>query len=394
MTAFDIYSAIGGVNEDILEESEIMPKKKITKIIPLMAAAACFAVVAVGLSHTFRSDDIEQPVTDMTIGSTVAEINIQTSPYETGEESSPTTGDGFTVSENTDPNAPTETVEVHTETSPAVVEEETESQATLHHEDAVEIHTDTYTSVTEETTVCPTDTPILPVDEEEGVIIPKWEDLSDLERYIYLDYAGNEYSITMGKFDKSELTFLRNSEIFGIDEYTDKKYSVECAVYKIDNIDPEYMVAVPTADGLYTGFKRERFWYDTLGEAVEGTGILTRNIIGDTVSISDDDARQTTVYTVPSLQQAAEKLLTSAPDTAVHVNPPNDSGFVSYKVYGKDGKWILNVYATGYVYFGVSYFNPGVEYAEEFIDYVKQNSTNIEVIPYDEPNADEPVITE
>lgn len=129
MTAFDIYSAIGGVNEDILEESEIMPKKKNTKIIPLMAAAACFAVVAVGLSHTFRSDDIEQPVTDMTIGSTVAEINIQTSPYETGEESSPTTGDGFTVSENTDPNAPTETAEMHTETSP-VVEEETTANCT------------------------------------------------------------------------------------------------------------------------------------------------------------------------------------------------------------------------------------------------------------------------
>ncbi len=64
MTAFDIYSAVGGVGEDILEESETVPKKKITKIIPLMAAAACFAVFAVGLSHAPRSDDIEQPVTD------------------------------------------------------------------------------------------------------------------------------------------------------------------------------------------------------------------------------------------------------------------------------------------------------------------------------------------
>lgn len=364
MTAFDIYSAIGGVNEDILEESEIMPKKKITKIIPLMAAAACFAVVAVGLSHTLRSDDIEKPVTEVTMESNI-ETNIQTSPSETGvEESSPTTGDGFTVTEDTDQN---ETVEMHTETSPAVEEE---------------------------TTVVPIDTPPVSIDEEELAIIPKWEDMDDLERYIYLDYAGNEYSITMEKFDESELTFLRNSEIFGFDEYTDKKYGMECAVYKIDNIDSEYMVAVPTADGLYTGFKRERFWYDTLGEAVEGTGILNRNIIGDAVSISDDDARQTTVYTVPNLQQAAEKLLTSAPDTAVHVNPPTDCGNVSYKVYGKDGKWVLTVYETGYVYFGVSHFNPGAEYAEEFIDHVKQNSTDIEVIPYDEPNADDPIIAE
>lgn len=65
MTAFDIYSAVGGAGEDILEESEIMPKKKITKIIPLMTAAACFAVVAVGLSHALRSGDIEQPVPDV-----------------------------------------------------------------------------------------------------------------------------------------------------------------------------------------------------------------------------------------------------------------------------------------------------------------------------------------
>lgn len=122
MTAFDIYSAIGGVSEDILEESEIIPRRKVTKIIPLMAAAACFAVVAVGLSHTLRSDDIEQPVTDMTIGSNI-ETNIQTSPSETGvEESRPITEDGFTVTENTDPN---ETVEMHTETFPAVTEETT-----------------------------------------------------------------------------------------------------------------------------------------------------------------------------------------------------------------------------------------------------------------------------
>ena len=154
------------------------------------------------------------------------------------------------------------------------------------------------------------------------------------------------------------------------------------------------MVAVPTADGLYTGFKRNSFWYDTLGEAVEGTGILKRNIIGDTVSISDDNARQTTVYTVPNLQQAAEKLLNSAPNTDVHVNPPNDRGLVSYSIYGKNGKTVLTVYATGYVYFGVSYFNLGADRAAEFIDYVNQNATNIEIIPYDEPDPNDPVILE
>lgn len=112
MTAFDIYSAISGVSEDILEESEIMPKKKVTKIIPLMAAAVCFAVVAVGLSHTLRSDDIEQPVTDMVTGSIITE----TSPE------SETDGHGLTV---TEPYSSEETAYAPTETSPAVTEETT-----------------------------------------------------------------------------------------------------------------------------------------------------------------------------------------------------------------------------------------------------------------------------
>lgn len=393
MTAFDIYSAVGDVGEDILEESEIMLKKKITKIIPLMAAAACFAVFAVGLSHALRNDNIEQPVTD--ISNMTAEVTAaETYPAEADLDGTAAAGGDVTSNAVTsldpqitgegiviyDPSAQTTSVSLfNTETAQI----QTGEQTTI------------YTAVTnEETTVCPTNITVSAIEEEEIVLIPKWEDLSDLDRYIYLEYAGNDYGITMEKFDKSELTFLRNSEIYGIDEYTDKKYSMECAVYKIDNIDAQYMVAVPTADGLYTGFKRNSFRYDTLGEAVEGTGILKRNIIGDTVSISDDSARHTTIYTVPNLQQAAEKLLNSAPNTDVHVNPPNDRGLVSYSIYGKNGKTVLTVYATGYVYFGVSYFSLGEEYAAEFIDYVMQNATNIDIIPYDEPNPNDITIPE
>ncbi|MCM1329417.1 MAG: hypothetical protein NC253_08260 [Ruminococcus sp.] len=78
MTAFEIYSAVGGVGEDILEESEIMPRKKFTKIIPVAAAAACFAVLAVGISHTLRNDSIEQPVKTGTEISEVTSYTTQT----------------------------------------------------------------------------------------------------------------------------------------------------------------------------------------------------------------------------------------------------------------------------------------------------------------------------
>lgn len=143
MTAFDIYSAVGDVGEDILEESEIVPKQRITKIIPLMAAAACFAVFAAGLSHALRSDNIEQHVTDisdMTTGSYVPEtapaIEFEVTAADDGDVTSniqtnighQITGDGVVIY---DTNAQTtsvslfntETVEMFTEPYPDDTEE-------------------------------------------------------------------------------------------------------------------------------------------------------------------------------------------------------------------------------------------------------------------------------
>lgn len=114
MTAFDIYSAVGGAGEDILEESEIVNKKKITKIIPLMTAVACFAVVAVGLSHALRSGDIEQPVPDVSSITTYA-VQSGTSGMETEQiqtettvpETSGISGETTSVDEETTVNCTT-----------------------------------------------------------------------------------------------------------------------------------------------------------------------------------------------------------------------------------------------------------------------------------------------
>lgn len=132
MTAFDIYSAIGGVNEDILEESEIMPKKKTTKIIPLMAAAACFAVFAAGLSHALRNDSIEQPVketTSLESGNLVTESGLPETgadgsgivPYDVTESTPQTNNNGEIAVPN--PNGSIETVEMFTEPYPDVTDE-------------------------------------------------------------------------------------------------------------------------------------------------------------------------------------------------------------------------------------------------------------------------------
>lgn len=61
MNEFDIFSAIGGVGEDILEEAEaaVSPKTiRKTSIIPMTAAAACIAVLGLGIYIANRNADI------------------------------------------------------------------------------------------------------------------------------------------------------------------------------------------------------------------------------------------------------------------------------------------------------------------------------------------------
>lgn len=393
MTAFDIYSAIGGAGEDILEESETVPKRKLTKIIPLMATAACFVVVAVGLSHTLRSDGIEKPVTDINSMTTYPALDgsespaddtytaVVTEPPVTGSDPTATsigtaiTGDGIVIY---DPEAQTTSVSLlGTETDETLTE-----QTTIY----VPPITETISTGAIETEITSAQ------DEEEIVIIPKWEDMDDLERYMYLEYEGNEYSITMEKFDKSELTFLQNSKIYGIDEYTDKKYSMECAVYKIGNVTPDYMVAVLTADGLYTGFIKFPYYAETLADYLTNTDFLNRDKIGEKVSIDDDDKYCATVYTLNDLPKAVEKLLTAAPDTP----PTDDLPWTPncYFIYSATDKSFLRVYDNGYVYLCNRHFHIGKEHTDAFIDYVKKNAVNVEVVPYDTGSADDPVIPE
>ncbi|MDE6600449.1 MAG: hypothetical protein K2K34_10275, partial [Oscillospiraceae bacterium] len=62
MTAFDIYSAIGNVSEELLEESEFPAAKPVPKgILYMTAAAACFAVLAAGLRLAFSDSGIAAP---------------------------------------------------------------------------------------------------------------------------------------------------------------------------------------------------------------------------------------------------------------------------------------------------------------------------------------------
>ena len=358
MTAFDIYSAVGGVGEDILEESETAPKKKVTKIIPLMAAAACFAVFAVGLSNALRNDNIEQPVTDtsetinypesenMVTESGLPETRTERSDtvtYAVTESAPQTAGDGFTAPANTDPN-PNVSIET------------------------IEMHTETQHTVTEEATVNYT-TSDIPEDEEEEEIetvgIPKWEDLSDLEKYVYLEYTGNEYHITLKHFNGNELTFLQNGRLYGLDENPVedidgpvRRYSEPCVFYKINNISPDYMIAVLTADGKYRGFENTSYCAETLADHLAETDFLKYVDEGKFVAISDDTERKITNYTLDDLPAAVRKLLSAASDAYPIAGMPYDPSYVPkcYSLRRSNGITFMHVYDDGSIYIYDRYY--------------------------------------
>lgn len=132
MTAFDIYSAVGGVGEDILEESETVPSKIMKPIVPMIAAAAFFAVLAVGILNANYYNSIEKPVTDINNMTTERAV-LETVTENDLEVTAPVTSEATETTTNiigcfTDHNAPTETTEMHTETYPVVKDEAIEEE--------------------------------------------------------------------------------------------------------------------------------------------------------------------------------------------------------------------------------------------------------------------------
>lgn len=383
MTAFDIYSALGNVSEELLEESELFPKKIMPKgLVHMTAAAACFAVLAVGLRFAFSDSGIAAPeqgeLLTVGVGETYSEpaFTQYTSPVtaETTRETVPlplyiVTGEGTEGEANTD------------STSKYEVEETTVGP----------------------TTITATTTIELIRDDEEIAIVPKWEDMSDLERYSYLDYNGAAYNITVKTFDKSELTFLQNGEIYGFfDDYWDnaeerdsKRISVPCAFYKIKNVNENYMIAAFTADGNYTAFQNFLYRPDTLGNYLEDIDFSNRYKLTTIhseypASINDPLYGFLFKYDLPDLQQAVEKLLAENSEALPEINPPPvmDRYLI---ICGDDTFPTVRISDGGYICVLGKYFWIGEDQTESFMAYIEENSVKKEYDPHAADDADETI---
>ena len=407
MTAFDIYSAVGNVGEDVLEESEAAPKKNIFKIMPVLAAAACFAVLAVGLNRTLRNDGIEEysPEAYPTVGSDEAAAELETGAIVT--ESGDVVYYTSAQSLQTAPVFPGETTTYY-------VPGQTSSEY-MGGAETVEMFTEPYPyddstlqtaaeteSIDPATTVAASDAE--PDDEAETALVPKWDDMSDMERYIYLEYNGNEYSITMNKFDKSELTFLQNGRLYGFDEEHDEdcvgpvRRDKRCAFYKIKNVNENYMIAALTADGNYTAFRNSRYRPDTLGSYLEDIDFSNRckltTIRSKTyIPIGNELQTQYFEYHLPGLQQAVEKLLAENSGAVPEINPPPVSD-IYLIICGDDTFPTVRISEGGYVGVLGKYFKIGEDKTESFMAYIEENAVKTEYDPRAGADTNEPMILE
>ncbi|MBD5139101.1 MAG: hypothetical protein HDT24_07320 [Ruminococcus sp.] len=393
MTAFDIYSALGNVSEELLEESELPAPKIIPKgILYMTAAAACFAVLAVGLRFAFNDSGIAAPEQGEleTIGEIypiTADVTQYTSP-QTTETTRSVTSNGLLTAVITDSGT------------------DGEANADFTSKSEFEETTVGPTNTTVSMTITATMTTEQIQDAEETAIVPKWEDMSDLERYSYLDYNGATYSMTVKTFDESELTFLQNGEIYGFfDDYWDddeerdsKRISVPCAFYKIKNVNENYMIAALTADGNYTAFQNFRYRTDSLGDYLEDIDFSNRykltTIHSEKPALIDDPFYGFLFkYDLPDLQQAVEKLLAENSEALPEINPPPvmDRYLI---ICGNDTFPTVRISDGGYICVLGKYFWIGEDQTESFMKYIEENAVKTEYDPHAVDDANETDIPE
>lgn len=407
MTAFDIYSALGNVSEELLEESELpVTKAKPKGVLYMAAAAACFAVLAVGLSHTLRNEGIEEYASETY--SLTAERNETVSDGETGVL---LTESGDVIYYTSVQTAPVSSGETTTYYVPGQTDESYSGSA-----ETAEMFTEPYPyddstaktpAETEpfdpSTTVAASDAESV-VDEEETAIVPRWADMSDMERYVYLQYNGNEYSITMDKFDESELTFLQNGKLYGFDEEHAEdcegpvRRDMRCAFYKIKNVNENYMIAALTADGCYTAFRNHSYRPDTLGSYLEDIDFSNRckltTIHSETSTLIGDELQtQYFEYRLPDLQQAVEKLLAENSNAIPEINPPPVLD-IYLIICGDDTFPTVRISEGGYVGVLGKYFKIGEDKTESFMAYIEENSVKRSYDPLAGADPNEPMIPE
>ncbi len=394
MTAERLIDCMGMIDEKFITEAEgYVPARRTKHIAAYLSAAACICIaVTAAVVISGRDGRIETlPENSLTSITEVCEP-VQTTysaPAETTWQCEPPETEKA-VPIYTESGEVLLTVQIETETAPEKTERTT----------AGTTETTYAPTETDRTTVGPTETTDIP----EDVLVPRWEDLNEIERYTELYYQGERYSLSMNsKFTEEEVYFLENGEVLGMDEYSGEIKTKPCGLYAVKNIDVNYMLAVYTEDGMYTGYRNSGYETERLDEYLNGTDYIGRNyidsnefIIVKSDDMFDDEGSYYIRYDIPDARGYFENLLLSNGDA-----PFVTDQSVVYKGIGIsvcDEKYrYISIYNGGYLYlssmYADQYFYIGEEAFNELKAYLEENAET-EKVYYNTGSGDDVDILE
>jgi len=372
MTAERLIDCMGMIDEKFITEAEgYVPARRTKHIAAYLSAAACICIaVTAAVIISGRSGDIGTiPESSLTRITEVREP-VQTTysaPAETTWQCEPP---------ETEKTLPTDTEsdkEVYTEKTEAVTTPDETERTTADTTETTYAPTET-----KRTTAGTTETTDIP----EDVIVPRWEDLSEIERYTTIHYRGGRYSLAMNhKFTEEEVYFLENGEVQGMDEYSGEIKTKPCGLYAVKRMDINYMIAVYTEDGMYTGYRNSGYKTERLDEYLNGTDYIGTDFTAESESITvnshdmvDDEGCYYIRYEIPDARGYFENLLLSNGD-APFVSDQSvaykerlevcDEKYRYISIYDGGYLYLSSMYADQYFYIGEEAFNELKAYLEE-----------------------------
>lgn len=117
-------------------------------------------------------------------------------------------------------------------------------------------------------------------------IEPSWEEKAVTEKFTTVSYEGREYYVLGNtprkKITKKTKTRLGVAELYGTQHSTNEEYSIKATIYSLENISPEFMLAVKfdEHDGLYA-YVNSSFKVSTFGEFISATDFINIAELGD-----------------------------------------------------------------------------------------------------------------
>lgn len=441
MTGFDIFSAVGSVGEDLLEEAEteraalagrFVPafnraRRFGTSHMPMLAAAACFALFALGLRYIYHDSGIEQPVrnnglnsittysapnfTDLISDTTETQPEILTELTEISAESVPAETAFADTQTEISEIAATGTVAETTSTADTekITRESARTETVTAEDDEIQEPFVTGTEApdydeslyfpyfpwdmsayesgtaftakppaTESVTVGGTDTDDgedESVDNDDG----DYDSAEEITEFIFLDFGGNRYALTGESFERNELTPLGSGELYSLLP-DGGRVGKPCEIYRINDLSENYMLAVSAGGNSYVGFGNQGYKPNSLSEYAADINFLNRNYFSK-VRAENADGSGYTEYALPDLRQAAERLILSVPDAA-EADIPAQRGVERYIILDSEYRPNAVVYENGYISISGRTFRIGSEYAAAFISYIEANCVGSEFFPY------------